>query len=303
VAETSGVRWVSSALQPLVFFSAYDPPVMPTLPLGERLPALGPAVNRAITGLGKRVTWPWTAPLRALRLELGLAENGHPLYEGQHSPILALGLFSKHFGPPQRDWPRQVRVTGFLFYDEHERLPSDLERFLAAGEPPIVFTLGSAAVYSAGDFYAESLKAVTAIGRRALLLTGHALRQQLPAALPGGVMTADYAPYAAIFPRGAALVHQGGIGTTAQALRAGRPMLVVPFSHDQPDNALRVERLGAGLYLPRGQYRAERARAALERLLSDRRFETNATRLGEAVRAEDGLTQACDALEAALAEQ
>ena len=317
VAATSSVRWVSSVLQPLVFFSARDPSVLPGLPAAERLARLGPGVNRALVAAGRRVTWPWTDALRRLRRELGLEPGPHPLYEGQHAPGRVLALFSPTFAAPQPDWPPQARATGFLYHDEEKHdeektdertgersgtagLPRALERFLAAGEPPIVFTLGSAAVHAAGDFYAESLRVAVSLGARAVLLTGRAQRQRLPATLPGGAFACDYAPYAALFARAAAIVHQGGVGTTGQALRAGRPMLVVPFAHDQPDNAARVARLGAGLALPRGRYRADRAAPLLARLLGDRSLAASSAALGSRIRSEDGVRVACDLLEDAL---
>lgn len=306
VAETSGVRWASSALQPLVFFSAADPPVLPGMVGAEWVARLGPRTNRSVMRVGERLTLPWCAPLLALRRELGLPPGPHPLYAGQHAPELVLALFSPRFAPPQPDWPPQTEATGFAFFDEGAEtgraaaLPEALERFLAAGEPPIVFTLGSSAVYAAGTFYAESVKAARALSRRAVLLTGRGLRQRLPGAPAEDVLVLEYAPYAALFPRAAATVHQGGIGTTAQALRAGRPMLVVPFAHDQPDNAARVARLGAGLGLPRGRYRARRVIPRLERLLHEPPFAARAAALGAAIRAEDGVARACEALERLL---
>jgi UDP:flavonoid glycosyltransferase YjiC (YdhE family) len=110
-----------------------------------------------------------------------------------------------------------------------------------------------------------------------------------------------YAPYSQIFPHAAVIVHQGGSGTVGQALRAGRPMLIVPYGWDQPDNAARVERLGAGLHVPRTKYSASTAAAALERLLGDPRFATRAAELGAQLQQEDGLTAACDAIESVLA--
>lgn len=308
VAETSGVRWVSSVLQPLVFFSADDPPVLPGMVGAEWVARAGPRTNRAVMRAGERLTLPWCAPLLALRRELGLPPGLHPLYAGQHAPGLVLALFSPRFAAPQPDWPSQAEVTGFPFFDEAgdegggsgAALPEALERFLTAGEPPVVFTLGSSAIYAAGAFYAESVKAARALSRRAVLLTGRGLRQRLPDLRSEDVLVLEYAPYAALFPRAAATVHQGGIGTTAQALRAGRPMLVVPFAHDQPDNAARVARLGAGLSLPRGRYRARRVAPRLERLLHERTFAARALELGAALRAEDGVARACRALERAL---
>ncbi len=135
-------------------------------------------------------------------------------------------------------------VAGFTFYDGTQggaELTPELKQFLDAGEPPIVFTLGSAAVMTPGSFYQESIQAAKLLNRRAVLLIG---KNAPPENLPDDILAVSYAPYSQIFPYACAIVHQGGIGTTAQALRAGRPTLVMPYSHDQPDNAARVERLG-----------------------------------------------------------
>ena len=99
-------------------------------------------------------------PVERLRQEFGLSDLGHPIFEGQHSPTLVLALFSSLFGAPQPDWPPQTRVTGFAFYDEpHAEVPRELARFLDEGPPPIVFTLGTSAVWVARDFYRESIAA------------------------------------------------------------------------------------------------------------------------------------------------
>jgi len=114
---------------------------------------------------------------------------------------------------------------------------------LAAGPAPVVFTLGSAAVLAAGRFYEFSAKAAIKLGVRAVLLIGTDPRNRLKQELPKTICVAEYAPYSALFNRSAMVVHQGGVGTTAQCLRAGKPMLIMPYSHDQPDNARRMRRL------------------------------------------------------------
>ena len=141
------------------------------------------------------------------------------------SPELVLATFSSVMAAPQPDWPPQTVQTGFPFYEGESGnagLDPALSAFLDAGDPPLVFTLGSSAVMDAGGFYAESAEAARHLGRRALLLVGRDPRNR-PAKLPAGVVAFEYAPYSQVFPRAAAIIHQGGIGTTAQALRAGRP--------------------------------------------------------------------------------
>jgi UDP:flavonoid glycosyltransferase YjiC (YdhE family) len=206
-----------------------------------------------------------------------------------------MALFSPLLAAPQPDWPSHTVVTGFCLFGEGT-LSAELREFLDSGPPPVVFTLGSSAVGTAGDFYRRSLEAIQRLGRRAVLLTG-SHPQGLPAKLPSHVLTVSYAPHAELFARASAIVHQGGIGTTAQALRAGRPMLIVPFAHDQFDNAERVRRLGAAEVLPRSRYTAHAAEKRLRDLLTRLSYAQAATRVGEQVRSENGTGVAADAIE------
>jgi UDP:flavonoid glycosyltransferase YjiC (YdhE family) len=93
------------------------------------------------------------------------------------------------------------------------------------------------------------------------------------------------------------IVHQGGVGTTAQAIHAGVPMLVIPFMHDQPDNAFRVKRLGIGRIIHRDHYTVDAAVANLRALLENPEYGRRAREIGARVRKEDGLKLACDAVE------
>lgn len=300
LAATQGIPWVSYELAPVSLFSLHDPPLLPMPAAVRWMLRGGPRVARAVRGLAQLVSHSWWRPVRELRRELGLPPGANPLFAGKFSPRLNLALFSPVLQPPQRDWPAGTVQTGFLFYDEAEafaKLPPAVEAFLGAGDPPIVFTLGSAAIYVAGRFYAESTRAAPLLGRRALLLLG---KNPAPPDLPPGVLAWDYLPYAKIFPRAAAVVHQGGVGTTAQALRAGRPMVVVPFAHDQFDNAARVTRLGAARTLSRSAYTGETAARALGALLAQPEVAECAATLGARVRAERGPAAAADAIEGAL---
>jgi UDP:flavonoid glycosyltransferase YjiC (YdhE family) len=241
----------------------------------------------------------WAEPVHALRREWGLPPLKQPIFEGSHSPFGALALFSQVLGEPQRDWPASVIQTGFPFYDQDAVIEPSLQAFLDAGEPPLVFTLGSAAVMNPGEFFTQSVKAAHRLGVRAVLVTGPEASHR-PAALPNGMLAVDYAPFSALFARARVIVHQGGVGTTGQALRSGKPMLVVPVSHDQPDNAERVRRRGIGRVLPITRYTAERAVAELAPLLRESAYADRAAVVGEQVRAENGVECACDAIERVL---
>jgi UDP:flavonoid glycosyltransferase YjiC (YdhE family) len=305
VAEVLKLRWLSAALQPSIFLSLYDPPLLPPLWL-KHLYHLGHPVTAAIFALGKLRVRSWAKPLLDLRRRLGLSTVVNPVFDGQYSPFGSLALFSRHFACPQRDWPPNVKTCGFIFYDRRGEgfgsagISDDLTHFLDNGPAPVVFTLGSSAVMHPGAFYRESLAAVRHLGARAVLLVGANARDVLPPQLPSSTCAAEYAPYSELLPRAALTVHQGGIGTTAQALRAGKPMIVVPWSHDQPDNAERLRKLGVSRTVPRSRYTAARVAREIEHLLQDSGARQRAAELGAKIAAEDGLQSACDAIEAAL---
>lgn len=175
----------------------------------------------------------------------------------------------------------------------------ELKQFLDVGEPPIVFTLGSAAVLDPGNFYQESIQAAKQLNRRAVLLIG---KNPPPENLSEDILAVNYAPYSQIFPHACAIVHQGGIGTTAQALRAGRPTLVMPYSHDQPDNAAWVERLGTSRTIPRKQYSAPQAAKELSKLLNNSSYAIKAAEAAGIIKKENGVCVACDQIEKQLKE-
>ena len=300
VAEVTGIPWASYVLAPLSFFSAFDPPALPGYPWLARADQTIPGFGRIIKQVTRLVSRKWPEPIYALRRELGLPKGAHPLFDAKHSPSLVLALFSSVLGEEQKDWPAHTLITGFCYYDAdagNQELPANLEKFLAAGPPPVVFTLGSAAVLAAGDFYEVSAEAAIRLGIRAVLLIGTDPRNQLKTALPESVCVAEYAPYSELFSRAAMVVHQGGVGTTAQCLRAGKPMLIIPFSHDQPDNARRMKRLQVAQVIQRGSYTPWRVARRLKAMLADPLLAQRAESVGKQLAGEDGLRAACDALE------
>jgi UDP:flavonoid glycosyltransferase YjiC (YdhE family) len=293
-AEVLEKLWVSTVLAPASFFSIHDFPVPPMMPSLANVVRLGPLAGWVLRKMARTGSFTWMGPVRALRADLGLPDRGEPLFEGQFSPHGTLAMFSSVLGDAQPDWPPHTTITGFVFRAEDGALPETLEAFLAAGDPPIVFTLGSSAVGAAGSFYQDAIDAATALGRRAVLLTGLHGHNRLPARLPGGIIGIDYAPHSLLFPRAAAIVHHGGVGTMAEALRAGRPMLVIPFAHDQPDNAARAERLGVARTLSRPRAGSKdpaygRIATELALLLDDDEYARRAAEVGQIVGGEDGV--------------
>jgi UDP:flavonoid glycosyltransferase YjiC (YdhE family) len=252
-------------LQPGIIPSLTEPPIMPgglTLPSWAPRP-LGQLYWRLVDGVGDLLVG---RHLNRVRFSLGLAPVRR-LFRWWLSPELAIGLWPAWYGPPQPDWPRQIRLASFPMYDGRlaPSLPADVLAFCRAGPPPIAFTFGTGMRHARRMFRA-AVTACGRLGRRGLLLTR--FREQLPATLPPFIHVCDYAPFLQLFPLCAAVVHHGGIGTTARALAAGTPQLVLHLAYDQHDNATRVERLGVGAGLPAQQRGAGGIARALAALLT-----------------------------------
>lgn len=301
VVEKTGIKWISTSLAPISFFSSHDPNVYPTAQWLKFFRALPVGFHKNLFAFMRWTLRDWFEPYRKFRRQIGLSENHDPIFEEKYSKLLHLAMFSKVLAKPQPDWHRPTLQTGFCFYDGQNdlgKMPEDLQKFLDAGEPPIVFTLGSAAVMDAGNFFEESAKAARILNRRAVLLYG--IFNQPPENLDENIVGFHYAPYSFVFEKAACVVHQGGVGTTAQVLRAGVPALIMPYSHDQPDNAARCKRIGVAQVISREKYSAQTAAKQLRELLENKNYKANAVEAGKIVRVEHGTKMACDAIEAVL---
>lgn len=307
VSEKSGVKWVSTSLSPISLFSNFDPGVFPQAEWLDNLRFMPVLFHQTLFAFLR-----WTLNLSGMfdqykkfRRDIGLREDHDPVFREKASDLLHLVMFSKVLMVPQPDWFPAAVQTGFCFYDgqqDHGKMPDGLQEFLhaseAAGEPPIIFTLGSAAVMDPGKFFEESIAAAKKLNKRAVLLYG--VYNEPPAGLTDDIAGFPYAPYSQVFPRAAAVVHQGGIGTTSQVLRAGVPMIVMPYAHDQPDNAARCRRLGVSRTIGRYEYNADVAVRELTPLLNDPSYGAKAVEVASIIETETGTLTACDAIEAAL---
>lgn len=303
VAEQTGIRWLSTILSPLNFMSAYDPILPPMATWLRHLPwSVHVRFADWLADGGRQVAARWMEPVQAYRASVGLPRSANPLFEGQHAPSGVLALYSRVFGGPYADYPANTVITGQLRYDASHgaTLEPALQTFLEAGAPPVVFTLGTSAVEVAGRFWEESLVALQRLGRRGVLLAGHAAAPRLRAAAPPSVLVVEQAPHSLLFPRAAAIVHQCGMGTVGTALASGVPQLAVPFANDQPDNAWRLTRLGVARTVYPSRYTGRRAAEALRELLSDASYAARARDVADVVRAEDGVAAACDVVERLL---
>ncbi len=302
-AHLCNVAWVSGLLSPMLLWSAHEPPVLPATCRIGRQRWLGPTFHRFVLSLALWISRRWCRPYDTLRRQLGMITTGNPLKEGLISHPLTLALWSPLFGAPQPDWPASVLPTGFMYYEPEPETPLDpqLEGFLAAGEPPVLITFGSAAIYLAAERLEAMLDGARTLGERCLFVLNEELLQRFGHHASETIHLTPAAPYAHVMPRCRGVVHPGGIGTTAEALRAGAPQLVVPWAHDQFDNAERVRRLGCGAVLRGRRVGARRFATALTEALDQPNLRTRCQEIASSLREEDGPSAAVHALEQRLA--
>ncbi len=293
VANELGIPWVSSVLQPAAFFSAYDPPALGFMTFMPRMKVLGPKFMRWFMQLMAKPTKRWLTPLETFRSEKGLPPSTKNVLIEGFSPFGTLALFPAGFSPAQPDWPIPMHQVGFPLFDEETTsdLSPGLAAFLAAGPPPVVFTLGTAIVMMETAYFEIAYRAVKALGLRAVFLVG-----KKPSRIPTDATTdpqihvSQYEPFSQLFPHALAIVHQCGVGTTAQALAAGRPQVLVPFAHDQPDNARRVVALGCGISIHSRRLRVPGLIDALRTVTQEESFARRATEVAHQMQI-DGFDQ------------
>jgi rhamnosyltransferase subunit B len=289
LADSHHVPVATVHLQPVMLRSRYE-----AQRLSARLPSRGPGMLTPLkwrladliidNTVGKAINHH--------RTQLGLRPVRRLLHEWIHQADILIGMFPSWFASPQPDWPKHLHQTGFPLYDNNltNTLPAPVETFLAEGEPPIAFTVGTATTV-ARDFFEVSVEACRQSGRRGLLLTSH--EAQVPSSLPASVAKFGYVPFGPLLPRLAAFVHHGGIGSTSQAFRAGVPQLIRPIAHDQFDNSHRAQRLGVASELLPKDYKVDAVVAALDRVIGDENLKSRCAELARLVEI-DGIGAACD---------
>jgi len=291
--EKLGIPAITVHLQPSVLWSRVNPPTIPGV--------IGPRWFKSVMyNLGERfIIDPVVCPfLNDWRSELGLPPVRRTT-RWWNSPFSVLCMFPDWFCPIQPDWPANVVQTTFPLWNDgsSESLSPKLQAFLDDGTPPIVFTPGTANIH-ARQFFQTAMEACRHLDHRALFLTQHP--EQLPKSLPSTILAERYAPLDRVLPRAAAFVHHGGIGSTSQALLAGVPQVLMPLAHDQFDNAVRIQKLGAGVGIPAIRFTVRSLRVTLNRLLASDRVTHQCREAASKLEARDGIRRSADAILARL---
>jgi len=306
IAEKRNVPIVALLLQPIAILSSSAPSMMPDMPIFVRQSPgrFGKTWNSILCSVMRaEMLRRYAKAVNAVRYAHGLKSmRAAPIFDIEGNVILRIATYDPLFAAIPADAPPKIQITGFPNFDsgagQADGLSLELAHFLSNGPPPIVFTLGSFAVFAPGDFYTQSIRAARLLGQRALLLIG--ADASPPNELGRDVCVVDYAPHSKLFPLATCIVHHGGIGTTGQALMSGKPQLVVPFMGDQPDNANRIVAMGVGKQLPAKLYSASRAKALLRELLEDQSISNRAKSIGDQM-IQNGAERAAVAINEALA--
>jgi rhamnosyltransferase subunit B len=235
-------------------------------------------------------------PINEFRASLGLAPVDRVMHRWMHSSQLVIGFFPDWFAQPQPDWPPNTHLVGFPLWDTagSRGWPTGAQAFLDEGDPPIVFTPGSAAA-TMHRFFAESVEAIRTLRVRAMLVTNYP--DQVPKDLPPGTRVFGYVPFSELLQRTALLVYHGGIGTLAQTIKAAIPHVVVPYGHDQFDNGWRIEQLDLGRSIPQTAYRAATVVPAIRALLDDNGMRARCQTFAAQVDGQASVTRACELIE------
>ena len=295
IADKYNLKFIMTVLQPGLFETRYDPIVTPDMPV-YIAPARNPfsrTWNRfwmvVLKFIGRLL---YSKAINDVRRAHGLPVKAHLPFFALTDAVLFLGLYSELLGGLQPDMFAHTYITGFPEFDSQsgqaEKLDPALETFLDNGPPPLIFGLGSLAFHASGDFFTQSIAVAKNMNMRAIMLTGEPL--DIP--YDKDIFVTSYAPHTELFPRVAAIIHHGGIGSTGRALKAGKPQLITPFNGDQFDNARRVKRLGISDTLPIKKYNAARAEKILRELLTDPKIQSLAQENAQKLSRENGTKKA-----------
>ena len=304
VAKKLGKPWVSFVISPLVYHAEYGRRRIVGRGASRdflwRIP-LPPFVAKAIGSLGKKIVDPWVAPLKELRESLDLPDLGdvHILEESQNSPHLNLALFSSLFAPAREGWPQPMCQTGFVFHQqEEESLSRETREFLDKGDSPLLFSLGTSGSGTEGQRFCEvAAEASLLMDKRAILVTGG--NTEIVEHIPRDdrLLPIAYEPFSQLVPQVRTLVHIGGVGTIAYGLHGGKPQVLVPFTYEQCDNALRLQDLGVSATIPIARLNSSILGRKIGQVEEDA-YRERALEIQAQIAGENGAKEAADQLEA-----
>ncbi len=264
-ARKYGIPYVTISTTPLIWFNEEDPVFFGTYRCPTWLNAM------ALRALAWLPEFYFSASTRKLRKQFQLPDTYGSLRSLFTESVLNLGCWSALYRSETPDDPANSLTSGFTIERQPDpsRIPKEMIDWLSQGSPPVIVGLGSTARWQGRHIYEAVRKVCITLQKRCLLI-GPELNDLTN--LETGIRTVRAIPFREVFPYACIVVHHGGLSTTAEALFAGCPQLVVPFAHDQFNNAARVKRLGAGLSLPSRKISEKSVKTAFDHFLSNQQM-------------------------------
>lgn len=298
VSHLSGVPWINSIVAPISMWSGYDPPILAPLPFLGKMRFLPHSLHHFILKQLFKVSEPWANPLKKLRQEHGMSPGLNPFWEGLFQGQKTLCLWSEYFYDKKPDWPSNAATTGFVFYDPKQKNPlsEELNQFISKNEKMMIFTLGSTTIQDPEEFLKIFYEVAKELNAGCIITTGKRFLNDFKKLNTENVLFVDYIPYTQVFPFANLVIHQGGVGTTANCLKAGIPQVVLPFCMDQFDNGYRVKRLGAGEVLERKHLTKKSLLAKIQNVSNSQEMKKSAKEISTQMKDENGAQKAADAI-------
>ncbi|HUW02002.1 MAG TPA: glycosyltransferase [Acidimicrobiales bacterium] len=267
------------------------------------MPYLGRRVNRtlirfATSKSSDRLTG--AVAFREFRQRLGLPTDGWNVIDGRLSRTSNLGLVPSAYVEHQPDWPDNYRLVGFTPWNGPDggHLDDDVQDYLAAGEAPVIVTLGTSAASARPEVFDNALSALDARGARGVFLASNdELARRISAVAGPQHLVRRFIALAPLLEHAAAIVHSGAHGTNSLALLAGVPSVIVPCIFDQVSHAKSQVALGTGTWVRRQHDLAGALRSVMD---VEHGYAERARSFAARIAQEDGVTATADEAEALL---
>jgi UDP:flavonoid glycosyltransferase YjiC (YdhE family) len=296
-SEALDIPYVPAFLYPFTPTSEFASVLSPIH--GKRIPGWA---NRATFHFAQQMMWQAfrSADNNARQERLGIERSAFwgPFSRFHNSKLPVLYGYSKHVVPVPSDWDDFNIVTGFWFLEPSQEWqpPSSLQKFLESGPPPVYIGFGSMVNQDPKETARMVIAALERSGQRGIVGSGWGGMQEKD--LPDCVHLVGSVPHTWLFPRMAAVVHHGGVGTTAAGLRAGIPSIITPFFGDQPYWGHRIFELGVGPKpIPKKQLDSDNLARAISIAVRNQKIRNKAAELGSKIRSEHGVSKAVQVLE------
>ncbi len=225
-------------------------------------------------------------PIDQFRIEHGLTADVN-----DSIGIPAIYGISPHFLNRPDDWPSNQHLTGFWLPPKKDYIAPDVERFINKGKAPLLITFSSMPVEK--ELISMIIRSINKIDERFIIIKGWS---DWTIEDSEKIMVVGSASFDALFPRMKAIIHHGGIGTTAECLRAGKPMFICPPVYPFGDQffwgELAYKQGVAVKPVPLSRLNEKKFIKAVTELVSNQTLYQNSELLSAKINGEDGVQNA-----------